>query len=80
MLFRSKRIIPNGLKLKIYWDAWELPPIFRLIQTTGNINDDEMREVFNLGIGLILVAHPSDAEYLLDALNNHNPIILGKVE
>lgn len=76
----TKRIIPNGLKLKIYWDAWELPPIFRLIQTTGNINDDEMREVFNLGIGLILVAHPSDAEYLLDALNNHNPIILGKVE
>ncbi len=48
----TKRILPNGLKLKIDWSKWEVPPIFKLIQDAGDISDEEMREVFNMGIGL----------------------------
>lgn len=51
----TKRVLPKGLKLKISWDNWELPEIFKLIQKTGEISDDEMRKVFNLGIGLITI-------------------------
>ncbi|MCX6151741.1 MAG: phosphoribosylformylglycinamidine cyclo-ligase [Ignavibacteriales bacterium] len=51
----TKRIIPKGLELEIDWKAWEWQPTFKLIQHTGNVADEEMREVFNLGIGLIAV-------------------------
>ncbi len=61
----TKRILPVGLKLKIDWNAWELPQIFRLIQETGNVADEEMRSVFNLGIGLIAVTSKKDVEKVL---------------
>lgn len=77
----TKRIIPEGLKMEINWRAWEWQPIFELIQKTGNINEDEMKEVFNLGIGLIAVANQDDIEKILKlskGLNEH-PIILGRL-
>lgn len=58
------RIIPNGLELKINWNSWPIPNIFQLIQSTGRISDEEMREVFNLGIGLILIVDKSIVEDL----------------
>lgn len=59
------RILPSGLKLKIDWDSWEVPSIFKLIQETGNITDEEMRKVFNLGIGLIAVVSNKNAESVM---------------
>lgn len=61
----TKRILPEGLKLNIDWNAWELPAIFRLIQETGNVVDEEMRSVFNLGVGLIAVISKKDTEKIL---------------
>ena len=51
----TKRLLKNGLQLEIDWNSWEIQPIFNLIQRLGNIPDEEMRRVFNLGIGLVLV-------------------------
>src|SRR5690606_19321126 len=56
----TKRIIPGGLNINIHWDSWELPPIFQLIQDAGNVINDEMRNVFNMGIGLIAVISKED--------------------
>lgn len=56
----TKRVIPTGCELKIDWNSWKVPPIFELIQNTGNIYDDEMRKVFNMGIGLIAVINKND--------------------
>jgi phosphoribosylformylglycinamidine cyclo-ligase len=75
----TKRIIPKGLKLQIDWSSWELPAIFKLIQETGNIADAEMRKVFNLGIGLILVVAKQNVDLVLEVLQNENPKIIGKV-
>ncbi|HNW59469.1 MAG TPA: phosphoribosylformylglycinamidine cyclo-ligase [bacterium] len=52
------RLLRSGLELEIDWQAWEMPALFRLIQEYGNIADAEMRRVFNLGIGLVLVVQP----------------------
>lgn len=57
----TKRVIPKNLKLKIDWDSWERNPIFDIIQRTGKIEEAEMRKVFNLGIGLILIVSKNDA-------------------
>ena len=56
----TKRILPEGLNLKIDWSGWEVPFIFKLIQETGKISDKEMRAAFNMGIGLIAVVSKKD--------------------
>ena len=77
----TKRIIPEGLSLNINWNAWELPAIFKLIQSTGNIPDEEMRKVFNIGIGLIAVVDKNDVQKALELSKqaNENAVILGEV-
>jgi phosphoribosylformylglycinamidine cyclo-ligase len=77
----TKRIIPHGLKLEIDWSAWEWPPVFRLIQRTANVSTEEMREVFNLGIGLIAVVAKENIDKVKDISGkiNEECIILGKV-
>jgi len=47
------RILPPNTRAEVDPTAWPLPPLFRLIQRGGRVSDDEMRDVFNLGIGLI---------------------------
>lgn len=54
----TKRILPDGFKLDIDWDAWKRPPIFNLIKELGNVPEDDMRATFNLGIGLVAVIAP----------------------
>jgi phosphoribosylformylglycinamidine cyclo-ligase len=77
----TKRILREGLALKINWDAWELPGIFKLIQSTGKISDEEMRKVFNIGIGLIAVVDKNDvqAAFKLAHEVNESPVVIGEV-
>lgn len=75
----TKRILQPGLTLDINWQSWEIPPVFRLIQQIGEISDEEMREVFNLGIGLILVVRPEDVTQSLVLLADSSPTIIGKI-
>lgn len=54
----TKRILPEGTELDISWDSWERPAVFELIQQVGNVDEEDMRQTFNLGIGLIAIVHP----------------------
>jgi phosphoribosylformylglycinamidine cyclo-ligase len=54
------RVLPEGCEAVVDPAAWELPPLFRLLQDAGDVPLDEMRAVFNLGLGLIAVL-PADA-------------------
>jgi len=49
------RILPAGCEAVVDPRAWPVAPLFRLLQEGGGISDEEMREVFNLGIGMIAV-------------------------
>jgi phosphoribosylformylglycinamidine cyclo-ligase len=49
------RVIPRGLKARLEKDAWDVPPIFPMIQEAGGVSDREMERVFNMGIGFVLV-------------------------
>jgi phosphoribosylformylglycinamidine cyclo-ligase len=54
------RIVPDGLRAEIAWDAWERPPVFAWL--ARHVAEDELRRVFNLGIGYCaVVADPGDA-------------------
>jgi len=77
----TNRILPAGMELKINWNAWDTLPIFDLIQKTGNIPDEEMRLVFNLGIGLIAVVKKTDVAHVqrITATLHDNSFIIGEV-
>jgi phosphoribosylformylglycinamidine cyclo-ligase len=48
--------------------SWEVPPIFRFLQDAGRVSDDEMLRTFNMGIGLVIVTAPDNAEPLVAEL------------
>ena len=49
------RLLPEGLMARVRLDAWEPQPIFSIIQKTGNIDNQEMYQVFNMGLGMVLI-------------------------
>ncbi len=56
------RVLPEGLGARIDRRTWDAPPIIRLIQSQGGIAEEEMYRAFNMGLGLVLVVAPDDAE------------------
>jgi phosphoribosylformylglycinamidine cyclo-ligase len=63
------RCLPEGLTVDVDYDAWERPELFNKIQEAGDIAEDEMRNVFNLGIGFCLVVPrkvAADTQSLID--------------
>lgn len=74
------RIIPNGLDIDIDFDSWKRPDIFGLIQSAG-IEEEEMRKVFNLGIGFTMIINKDDLEDVKTALAGigEEPVVIGKV-
>jgi len=77
----TKRVVPIGRNINIDWSTWQLPAIFRLIQQTGEINDDEMRMVFNMGIGLIAIVNKADVFETVKICEQlgEKPIIIGEI-
>ena len=63
------RVLPTNLNAVITRSSWEVPSLFRLIQSAGNIADTEMFRAFNMGIGMILVVKAEDAAYVIQRLN-----------
>jgi phosphoribosylformylglycinamidine cyclo-ligase len=49
------RCLPRGLTVDVDYSAWERPELFNKIQQAGDVSEEEMRNVFNLGIGFCLV-------------------------
>lgn len=49
------RVLPNNLDAQINLNSWPLPPLFQLIQKTGEVPNDQMYRIFNMGIGMIII-------------------------
>jgi phosphoribosylformylglycinamidine cyclo-ligase len=49
------RILPEGCQAVVDPASWDLPPLFTTLQQAGEVSTEEMRDVFNLGVGLIAV-------------------------
>ena len=61
------RILPSGCEAVVDPDAWDLPPLFATLQQAGRVTTEEMRDVFNLGVGLIAVLPPGAVPAVQDA-------------
>ena len=68
------RVLPAGLRIEIDWDTWERPPVFRWL--ARHVEEEELRRVFNLGIGYCAILDPSDADFATDCCKG---IAIGRV-
>ncbi|MFC1906115.1 phosphoribosylformylglycinamidine cyclo-ligase [Chloroflexota bacterium] len=71
------RIIPDGLTASFNTASWEVPPIFELIEKTGDVSREEMYRVFNMGLGMVLVCSLSDVEKIKSSVPD--AMVVGKV-
>jgi phosphoribosylformylglycinamidine cyclo-ligase len=62
------RILPKGVRARIDPNSWPRPRIFEFLARHGEISEQEMRRVFNCGIGMVLVIHREQAEDVIHRL------------
>ena len=81
LISNTKRVLPEGLDLDIDWKSWDRPEIFKLIQETGNVPEEDMRRTFNLGIGLVAIVSPDTIDELNEKayLIDEEPAEIGRV-
>ena len=66
------RCLPEGVKAHVDWNAWSVPEIFLEIQRQGNMDELEMRRVFNLGIGYCVIVPDNRKELTMDIIRDED--------
>jgi phosphoribosylformylglycinamidine cyclo-ligase len=63
ILGNVQRVLPAGLRAEIDWSSWERPPVFRWL--ARHVDEEELRRVFNLGVGFCAVVPDPGAELVI---------------
>jgi phosphoribosylformylglycinamidine cyclo-ligase len=76
------RVLPSGCRAAVDGRAWEVPPIFTLLQREGGIASEEMLRAFNMGIGMIVVVAAADESFVTASLRSsgEHPVRIGTIE
>ena len=76
------RMLPDGVRAVVQKDSYEVPPIFKMLQTDGEIEEDMMYNTFNMGIGLVLAVAPEDVDATMEAIKaaGETPYVIGNIE
>ena len=64
------RILPDGCGVEIQKGSWPNIPVFDVMQSIGNVDEDEMYRVFNMGIGMTFIVNPDNIGAVTDALKD----------
>lgn len=67
-----ERIVPENTQLRIRRDSWPVLPVFHWLQRLGEIDEEEMFRVFNMGIGMVLIVSSFYADAIGRLLTNQN--------
>ncbi len=75
------RCLSEHQGIKIVKGSWTIPPIFSFLRELGQIDEEEMYAIFNMGIGMILIIDPKDVTVTMEILSEQgeSPVILGEV-
>ena len=63
------RILPSQCRAVILKNSWDIPPVFTIMKNMGNIDDSEMYRVFNMGIGMMVVAPEKVAAEVIERID-----------
>jgi len=72
------RVFSPNLVANIKKNSWDIPPLFKYIMAEGKVSEKEMFDVFNMGVGLVLIADPSHKQEILNACKDS--WVLGEIE
>lgn len=78
LLENVPRFLPDGKVACINKSSWAVPSIFQWLQSAGNIDEDEMYRVFNMGIGLVAALEPEEACRLV--ASRQDCVLIGEVK
>ncbi len=75
------RVLQEGQGLEICEGTWEIPVVFKMLEKWGGVPHREMFNIFNMGVGMVLVLDPSEAEEAIKVLAKHGEkaFVIGKV-
>ena len=62
------RMLPDGIGAKVEKGSFEMPPVFALLQKTGNLEEKMMYNTYNMGLGMVLAVDAADADQTIAAL------------
>lgn len=62
------RMLPEGVRAVMKKDSYEVPPIFRLLQEKGRLEEKMMYNTYNMGLGMVLAVDAADAQKTVEAL------------
>lgn len=62
------RMLPEGVAARVQKDSYPVPPIFSLLQKTGNLEEKMMYNTYNMGLGMVLAVDSADADKTVAAL------------
>ena len=76
------RMLPEGANAHVKLDNFTVPPIFKLIQETGKIEDKMMYNTFNMGLGMVLAIDPKDVDATMAAIKEagDTPFLVGEIK
>lgn len=76
------RMLKDGVKAVVKKDSYEVPAIFKLLQKTGDIEEEMMYNTYNMGIGMMLAVDPADVDKTLQALKEagESAYVVGQME
>ena len=75
------RVLPKNCDVVIHKGSWAPLPIFQLIEREGGIPENELYQVFNMGIGMTIIVSPDKAETVLRFIKTrkHKAWVIGEV-
>ena len=65
------RILPDGCCVEIHKGSWPDVPVFNVMQSIGDIDENEMYHAFNMGIGLVIIAAPDQVNSIKKIVDVH---------
>ena len=75
------RVLQPGQGIEVREGTWEILPVFRMLEKWGGVPHREMFNIFNMGIGMVAVLSPSEAQKAIDLLEAHGEkaSVIGRV-
>ncbi len=75
------RVLRDGQGLEIHEGSWEILPVFRMLEKWGGVPHREMFNIFNMGIGMVVVLDESEAGKAISILESHGEkaSVIGRV-
>jgi phosphoribosylformylglycinamidine cyclo-ligase len=74
-------VVPEGLQARVRRGSWPILPLFKFLQEKGKISEHEMFEVFNMGVGMILIVAGGSREAVLKTVRSagFSPAVIGEI-